>query len=234
MILEFIKLNKKKLLIVLIIVIVLSIFSFFINKNEKNKIYMSDSYVYTKDSFEHEEGFVSNLPSINVKGDNISNINSELISRYYEIIAIDDMFMDYKYYKNDNLLSLIVNIYYKSSPNAYPYDVLIYNVDIDTGNVLSDEELFNIFNVDSDEISDTIYEELREYYNYEKKNGYFISECDFDCYLENLNAMPILENCKYFVKDNNLIAYKVVQLGNEFFYDVNSGFDLFKFKIKSR
>ena len=83
MILEFIKLNKKKLLIVLIIVIVLSIFSFFINKNEKNKIYMSDSYVYTKDSFEHEEGFVSNLPSINVKGDNVSNINSELILQLF-------------------------------------------------------------------------------------------------------------------------------------------------------
>lgn len=234
MILNFIRENKKKLLILLIVIIVLFIISFIINNNSNNKIYVSESYVYTKESYEHSNELISKLPYINIKGNSISEINTELINKYYEVIAIDDMFMDYVFYKNNDIISVVVEIRYLSSPNAYPSDVIVYNIDIESGKVLTDEEVIDFFDISFEDVSDAIYDEIREYYDYENKKGYFITECDFDCYLSKIKAFPILDNCKYYIKDKNLIVYKNLQLGNEFYYDVNSGFDLFRFKIKNR
>ena len=47
------------------------------------------------------------------------------------------------------------------------------------------------------------------------------------------NSLP-LDNCKYYVKDNALIAYKTIIVDSDFFYDVNSGFYLFNFKIAEK
>lgn len=233
MILDFIRENKKKLLILFIVIIILLILSFMVNSSTINKVYVSESYVYSKESYAHNNELTSRLPYINIKGETVSKVNIELINKYYEVITIDDMFIDYVFYKNDNIISLIVEIRYLSSPNAYPYEVIVYNVDIETGKILTDEEVIELFDVSFEDVSNAIYDEIREYYDYEKKKGYFITECDFDCYLSNIKAFPILNNCKYYIKDKTLIVYKNLQLGSDFYYDVNSGFDLFRFKIKN-
>lgn len=232
---DFVMENKKKLLIVLLLIIVMGIVSFFINKNTDKKVYFSDSYVYSKEIYKHDDDLVSKLPYINIKGKEISDINTSLIKKYYEVITVDKNFINYNYYINDDILSLIVKVHSKNSPNSYPSEVLIYNVDIQNGVVLDDDELLDMFNVNSDDISEIIRDEIKEYYDYEIKKGYITSNiCDFECYLNGSNSLPILDNCSYYVKDGYLFAYKQISLNSDFFYDINSGFNLFNFKIKEK
>lgn len=232
MILEFVKENKKKLLLVLLLVIVMAIISFYISNQKDTKVYLSDSYVYTKQSNTNDDNFVSELPYINIKGQEISEINNDLIKKYYEIININKQFMKYDYYKNGNILSLIIKTYYNSSPNSYPSEVLIYNIDIKSGEVIDNDELLDLFNVSSEDVSEIIRSELKEYYNYEIAKGYITSECDFECYLVGSSGLPILNDCSYYVKDGYLFAYKLISLNSNFFYDTSSGFNLFNFRIK--
>lgn len=231
-VIKFIKENKKKMLLILFIIAVLSIVSLVINNQRKTKIYLSEEYVYTKESYTHDDNLISKLPYINVKGENINVINNKLISKYYEIITVDQQFMSYVYYTNDNILSLIVKIYSKSSPESYPNEVFIYNVDLNSGTVIDDNQLLKKFNLSNEELSEIIRNDIKDYYDYEIKKGYTASDCNFDCYLNGTNSLPILDNCYYYVKDNYLFVYKSISLNNDFFYDASSGFDLFNFKIK--
>ena len=86
-ILNYIKENKKKLLIVVILIIILTIISLYLNNRKENKIYYSENYVYTKESYNHTDNLVSELPYINIVGEEISKINVKLIELYYEMHA---------------------------------------------------------------------------------------------------------------------------------------------------
>ena len=232
-IIDYINERKKIILIILIIIIVLIVISSMINKHNENKIYYSESYVYTKDSFMHDNNLISELPYINIIGEEISKINSELIEKYYNIIIVDDSRMWYVTYKNDDIISLIVKIYTNDSGDSYPDEVLIYNINIKTGDVLEDDELLNMYNISRYDVSEIIMSEIKDYYLYELKKGYVDSDCSFDCYLEGTNSLPF-DNCKYYVKDNRLMAYKSINLGYGLFYDVSSGFNLFNFEIAKK
>jgi len=232
-IIDYIKENKTKLLVAVVLIIILIVVSIIVNLQKKDKIYGSESYVYTKEIHKYDNGLVSELPYINITGEGISEINNSLIKKYYEIITVDDRIMDYISYKSENIISLIVNINFKESPDSYPSEVLIYNVDIENGNVIDDKQLLSLYGVSKYDVSDVIKQEIKEYYLYEIKHDYVNNDCDFNCYLDLTKSLP-LDNCKYYIKDNTLMAYKSISVDSNFFYDVNSGFYLFNFKIKEK
>lgn len=233
MIVEYIVENKKKMLILLLFVVILTVISFYMNNQNDMKVYLSDDYIYTKETYEHSTGLVSKLPYINIKDEEINEVNLELIKKYYEVITIDKQMMEYVYYENNNILSLVVSIFYQEAPDS-PSEMLFYNVDLDTGTLIDDSELVEVFNTSADEISATINDELKEYYDYEIEKGYITNDCNFECYLSRVGALLILDNCNSYVKDNYLYVHKELLLNSEFFYDSDSGFDLFNFKVKER
>lgn len=226
---EYIRENKKILLIILVIGIVLGIISIYMNNKNNKKIYSSDDYVFTKDIYEYNDYSVSELPYINIKGDKIREINNDLINQYYEIVEFKEKMMKYDYYINDNILSLIIKIYYLESPDSFP-TLLIYNIDIDNGNILNNREVLSIFGISSSDVDENIRNEIKEYYNYELGQNYIDSSCNFDCYLSTTNSLPI-DEYNLYVMDNTLYAYKKISLDKNFYYDSNSGFNLFHFKI---
>lgn len=230
---DFISENKKKILILLLVVISVVIIYVIFDKKNEVKVYGTESYVFVKESYEHDNGLVSELPYINIMGDDIREINNDLIRKYYEVITVDDRIMTYFSYRNKNIISLIVKLYYGVSPDSYPSEVLIYNVDIETGNIIDDDELLNMYNVSKYDVSDIIRDEINEYYLYELRNNYISDDCDFECYLDMTDSLPF-DNCKYYIKDNTLMAYKSISVDSDFFYDVNSGFYLFNFRIKEK
>lgn len=230
LVIEYIKENKKRVLILIVFVILLIVISSLINNDDENKIYGSDEYVYTKESYDHASGFVSELPYINIKSDEINEINIQLINKYYEIITVDEQIMKYKFYKNDNVLSLLVSIYYQYAPDT-SNETMFYNVDLESGKLLNNVELMDKFGVTNDEVADIIRDELNKYYNYEIGKGYVSSNCDFICYMESISSLQILDDCSYYVKDNHLYVYKYLLLDSYFYYDSDSGFDLYNFKI---
>lgn len=231
-IIDYIRENKKKVLLTLILIIVLTIISLLINSKNTNKIFVSESYVYTKESYSYSERLISELPYINIKSESVDEINKKLLEKYYEIITLDEQIMVYRYYINDDILSLIVKTYYKDSPDSYPTETYFYNISINSGNLITNRDLLNEFNVSVDDVTNAIRNKIKEYYNYEIINEYINNDCDFDCYLSETNSLPIIEDGNYYVKDDQLFAYKIINVDSKFFYDFNSGFNLFNFKIK--
>lgn len=230
--LSYIKENKKRILLCFLLIVVLLIIYSCIKDGDEEKIFSSENYVYTAESYEHDNYLTSSRPYINIMGDEINNINMDLISKYYEVITLDDKMMAYDYYESNEVLSLIVKIYYKEAPDSYPSETYIYNIDLNSKKLMSKHDLLRKYSVTTNDVSQIITEEIREYYNYEKRNGYINTECDFNCYLSNTHSLPILDDCNYYVKDGDLYAYKIIDLDSTFFYDINSGFYLFNFKIK--
>lgn len=232
-IINLIKENKRKLIIILIVlVLVIGLFVIF-NKKNDNKVYRTESYVFVRESYEHDNGLVSELPYINIKGDDFREVNTKLIKKYYEAITVDDRIMTYSLYHNDNIISLIVKIYEKESPDSYPLEVYIYNIDSEIGILINDNQILQLFGVSSADVEKEIMNELDKYYKYELRKKYIEDNCDFDCYLSKTNSLPLVD-CSYYVKDNVLYAYKTINLGSNFFYDNNSGFNLFNFKIADK
>lgn len=229
---EYIIENKKKLLVLLLLLVLAIVLSFLVREKYNNKLYPSSPFVYTKETYNHDEYLTSSLPYINVKGKAVSEINAFLLKRYYEITAIDKSTMVYNSYRNGDIISLVVKVYNQEEFGIYPEEVYFYNVDVKKGKVLSDEELLNRFNVSSEEVLNAISAGIREYYDYEASKGYLnYSDCDFTCYLSNTNSLP-LEDAHYYVKDGYLMAYKEMYVNSIFFYDKEAEFDLFKFEIK--
>lgn len=230
-IINYIKENLKIFLFLVLVVTVVLIISLGLNDTKKGKIYASDPFVYTKESFGAEENTKSKLPFINVKGSEIDSINDELFNMYYEINTIGKEFMTYEYYKSKNILSLIVTIRNIKDYDSYSSKKHFYNVDIKKGTVIEDNDLIGIFGLSSDDVDSLINNKLREYYDYEIKKSYVSSSCDFDCYLKFINGTNILDDYEYYVKNNHLYVYKHFMLDSNFFYDSKSGFDLFNFDL---
>lgn len=226
---EYIRENKKVLLVIIGVIIILSIISIYINNQKNKKVYMSDDYVFTKESYEYNEYIFSELPYINIKGDEIQKINNELLNQYYEINELQEKMMKYDYYISDNILSLIVKVYYIEAPDVSP-SLSVYNVDMDSLEVLYNNELLTLFNISNNEVIDFIRSDINDYYNYEIRNDYISNDCNFDCYLSRANSLP-LDKYELYVKDNILYAYKDLKLDRDFYYDIDSGFNLFHFKI---
>lgn len=221
--------NKKILLVILIVIIVMTIVSLNMNSKKNIKIYFSEDYVYTKDTYEHDEGFISELPYINIKNDNVMKINNDLINSYHITTKLKEEYMQYEYFINDNILSLIVKYYNLDSYDVYP-NISIYNFDIKSGNVLSNNDLLNRLSVSEEVASSSIENGIRAYYDYERKQGYYTES--FDSYLYDTASLPILDDCSYYITKEGLYAYKEVILDAEVFYDIDADFNLFHFIIK--
>ena len=105
-IIDIIKDNKIKVLIIFIIIvlaIVISILSSNMEKEVENKEFKNSDYIFTK--FEKYKDI--RCPYINVKSKTISNINGRIMEQYYRLINEDNK-MDYIYSINDNILSLLI------------------------------------------------------------------------------------------------------------------------------
>lgn len=228
---EYIGENKKKLLILVLLLVIAVTLSVVINKKNEMKVYSSSDYIYTKEEYAHDGNLYSSLPYINVKGSDISSVNSMLLKRYYEITSVDRSVMIYKYYKYDNILSLVVKVYNQEEFGIYPEEVYFYNVDIKKGRLLSDEELLEQFGIDNADVLNAISGGIRKYYDYELEKGYVDSSCNFICYLTNTESAP-LEKANYYIDNGYLMAYKGMKFDSRLFYDRDSGLDLFKIKIK--
>ena len=151
------------------------------------------------------------------------------MGKYYTENLIGEKYMDYEYYKNNNILSLIVKLYYLESNDYVPSNIYFYNIDINEGTLISNEELLSIYNISTEEVENELIEHIEEYYNYEVDNNY-ISGCDINCYKDRIGS-NLLEDISYYVKDNNIYAYKYFLIDRNLAYDENKPFDLFRFKI---
>lgn len=225
---EFIINNKIKVLIA-VLVLMFIIVMMITNKNkDEHKVYDNRNYIYTSE-IKDIGGIKSKLPLVNLYGEEIDILNKDIMGKYYTENLIGEKYMDYEYYKNNNILSLIVKLYYLESNDYAPSNIYFYNIDINEGTLISNEELLSIYNISTEEVENELIEHIEEYYNYEVDNNY-ISGCDINCYKDRIGS-NLLEDISYYVKDNNIYAYKYFLIDRNLAYDENKPFDLFRFKI---
>ena len=227
-IIDVIKDNKSKVMIIVILVLFVIIMLFFSDRRDENKNYKSQKYVYTSETNEVGE-YTSKLPYINIDSDEVDNINKEIMIKYYTEINTGEKYADYEYYKNKDIVSLLVKYQYLEGDTVTSLEIDFYNIDINTGRLITNEELYNRFDVNNSDIDNAINNYIDEYYNYETNKNY-ISNCDLECYRKRFNNDSNTIN--YYVKSNHLYAYKKVYIDKDLAYDTNAPFELFRFKIK--
>lgn len=210
--------NKKNVKIIFIILII-GILCFILvkTKNSKNYIitYKNENYC----------GFDSTVPLINISDSKQAN---EEITKLYANSKVENKYMTYDYYKNKEIISLIINIYNCESNDMIDKKVF-YNIDTSNEKIISNDELIERFNITKSEIENIVLEEVKKYYNYEIEKEY-IKNISIEEYLNKLED-GILTNAQYFVKDNKLYVYRSFDIGYELAYDAERPFKLFEFKI---
>lgn len=127
------------------------------------KIDASKDYVYLskyKEVFLGGENYLFEYPVINIKGDNIDNVNLELksfiINSYKEATINDGRFVEgkvinHKYYVTDKYISIVETYYeYIDGIVGEKFDN-VYVVSLDTGKVVDNSGVLNSYNYTEDD-----------------------------------------------------------------------------------
>lgn len=227
--------NKKIPIVITISVILLTliiVYAFYINSEDRYKSIKEDTskeIVYTiKET--SDDVFYIKVPYINIKGSTIKSINEDIDSYVSEFIDKKMKISTYEYNINGKVLSLAVktvDYYNEDMPEVY---FKTYNINLDTLELVSDEELLNSYDVNSNDVSAAIEKQFEYWYKDLKKEKYLTEDvCDYECFLEYRGVEDYMENISYYIDKGKLIVFKPFS-----FYSVYKEEDYFKeddFKI---
>lgn len=196
------------LAVVLFLFITLTIANSFYNR-DKNKKFMYGDYVETI-KMSTNNGLKSELPYINLDTDEVEKINSEIAEMYYETISFENSQFTYKYFVNDEILSLLIITNLYSDDAKIPVEnYKSYNIDYKNLNILSNEDLLKKYNLSMSDVNNMIESQFKYFYQDEINNGYINSStCDFNCFCNLRNISFPVTDVAIILKENTLYAYK--------------------------
>lgn len=174
-----------------------------------NKIDDSKDIVYDE-KFEYELNFDgvkfninSIMPVINMDNDNIKFINEE-IKAYYENVKLNgEMYeLNYNNYIYDNVLSIVIQKVEKRTDNIKNVsNVLVYNIDINTGEYITNRNLINKKNTSLEkvclELINNISKDLKTNYNFNISDNSLLID-------NKKTAEEYIKEEIYKEKDNNM------------------------------
>ncbi len=209
------------LMIVFIIVAIASMIICFVMLNKKEEVAYIDKknakkdYVYTvkKEVNITSDGEKNSIPAINISNSKIDTINSKILTNYSNVSNSGEYTYNYDYSINDqkNILSLAVK--YSYMPEGITKMITYcdtYNVDLVTGDVITDDELLEKYDITKSKLKQFVQAKFEDYYRQLVKKKYYTEkECDYNCFLKNrgLNT-NYLNGTSLYVKDNSLILFK--------------------------
>lgn len=197
---DYIKLSVLLFIILLIIIILL-----FFNKNDENlKLFKQYDYVYSSSTSYSNNEFISELPQVNVNSKSVNDINNEILDNYYDIATMENSSYSYRYSVYNNILYLLIetNIYDDSQYGNINYKS--YYVNVDTGNVLSLDDVINILGLTKNDIENKISEKYRQFYNNDSlRNGMTFEEYKKMLILDDVYTLSVEDNIVYVYKKIN-------------------------------
>lgn len=110
------------------------------NENSTN----SDEIVTTSKENKNED-YGCSIPQINLKSHDVEIINNEISYKYNSHCNSQHSSQGYKVFKNNNVLSLLIYIYYDGGMKSYKS----YNVDMNSEKKLENYDLLKIKNIDN-------------------------------------------------------------------------------------
>lgn len=177
--------------------------------NFKNiKLNKNQYLVYSKLE-QSDDTYPKYVPYINIKGDIIKQVNSDIDSFIANYVESDKALITYEYNINGIILSVVVKVIDYKIDYAPEIYFRTYNVNLETKKLISDKSLLEFFQVDENQISTQIENQFKGYYADLVKEGYYEPrECDYECFLGYRDVSNYLDNLNYYVKNGNLIAFK--------------------------
>lgn len=210
--------NKENLklyaIIGLVIVLIFSMVFYYVKGNSSIDKYKADKSkklvypVYTKGK--------TSVPNINVDSTEIKTINNVIIDNANKFLTQENNTVSYDFDISGKILSLAIQYIDYHSEDGYPkitYEV--YNVNYQTGKLLTKEDILALYEVTEEQVSGIIQSKFGEYYNDLTKNNYInAGECDYLCflYLRGIVDENYLENYHYYIKNGNLYVIKEFSL----------------------
>lgn len=178
-----------------------------IKKIDDNKEIVYSRELYIPDKLPEDlnsDEVITEIPIINLDFESVKKINKELLNQYNEVleenIITDDIVninsIKYKYYINNNILSLILeykNFNYTAGYITYEYKT--YNININNGTILSNNDLIKIKNLNEDDVYNKIINHVEKEY----QNLGYDDYKNTDFYKESINN----------IKENNKITTQV-------------------------
>lgn len=215
--------QKKTLIVVLIVLSAITIILTIVNKGieSDNKILKGEKYIIEKETECKDKGL---LPSINLKGKEIENINETIVEKYYSIAykEYDTFHYEYSIYKN--ILSLHIMVTYTDDSEYGKMENLTYNIDVKTNKILSNDELLAKLNLNKNTINNKIEDRLKIWYN----NDLLKEQLSYAKYKErigfdsNKNSMFMRNDKLYYYMDIN-VTYDILSYdGNIFEVELES------------
>lgn len=185
-----------------------------INQNEK--IVYTD---YSKEDKTEKHEISVNLPSINIKNDDVENFNKEIENTFggksEEILKSSNQntiyTVKYKAYVENNILSLIIYSDLKQNTSAQRVIIQTFNFDLKENKKLSLEDILNSFSLNKNEVQNKINTDIQK----EQKKTEDLIKLGYNVFSRDTKSdIYKIENItEYFVYNNNM--YIIFAYGND-------------------
>lgn len=185
-----------------------------INQNEK--IVYTD---YSKEDKTEKHEISVNLPSINIKNNDVENFNKEIENTFggksEEILKSSNQntiyTVKYKAYVENNILSLIIYSDLKQNTSAQRVIIQTFNFDLKENKKLSLEDILNSFSLNKNEVQNKINIDIQK----EQKKTEDLIKLGYNVFSRDTKSeIYKVENItEYFVYNNNI--YIIFAYGND-------------------
>lgn len=185
-----------------------------INQNEK--IVYTD---YSKEDKTEKHEISVNLPSINIKNDDVEKFNKEIENTFggksEEILKSSNQntiyTVKYKAYVENNILSLIIYSDLKQNTSAQRVIIQTFNFDLKENKKLSLEDILNSFSLNKNEVQNKINTDIQK----EQKKTEDLIKLGYNVFSRDTKSdIYKIENItEYFVYNNNI--YIIFAYGND-------------------
>ena len=207
------KIDKKVLYIISSIILILitgvGIFIYLNTNNYDNiKKDVNKDLVYTRFKRNIEDN-KTEVPIININSTDADKINKEIVDIMNGFLKEENNLSDYEYSINKNILSVVLVMINNNTDTTPKFSFKTYNINLTTLKKISNSELLSMYNTNETEVSNSIKNQFKEYYEEEISNGYIVKEeCDYKCYITWRGITDYIDKVEYYVDDNKLYAYK--------------------------
>ena len=175
----------------------------------------------------------TNVPELNLKGELASSINNQIVEDANNFL-IDDNNITYTYDINGDVLSLAVH-FLDYNRDEYPgFSANVYNINVKKKELISDEELLDMFKISKEEVSKQVEEQFKKYYQELFNKHYFDEECGYECFLNmrEIKNENYLENAHFYVRSGSLYVIRPFGVYSPFEEEKYFSLNNFYFQIK--
>ena len=172
----------------------------------------------------------NNIPTINLLGEEIDNINNEIVE-LYTTNNNDDQF-EYEYDVSSDSFSFLLKRFIMIDDQEY-IEFKTYVIDLETMHNMDNEDIYNKFDIDENTLVFFIKNKFLNYYVDLVEKGYFNKKaCDFDCFIFNCNFQDYIEDIHFYIKNDHLYMYKFFNIFTDYEYDDYFSYNDFIFEVK--